>query len=496
MKEEIFRMERVTYISGGNTQLEDFNLQLYKGEIMGLNPINGHGLLGFLQLLQINLPLYDGYVYYCGEKINSWKRAGKTPNRIGVIEARSRLVERMTVSDNIFVLRQGFKQEVIQDTLLRQQLKPFMEDIGVDIPGDIYVEKLSAFERVVVELLRSVTRGNRLIVLNEINTVINGEELRKLHQIIKHYSSKGFTFLYIGLHLEEIMEICDRVALFSNGRIQKVIQREEMQSEVVQSYTKEFDRMIRYHLENHRAQKQEKHPVLRLSHLSQGALQDFDIEIYDGECLVVQSLDDQLFQELVQILKGSRRQEGGQCLVDGKRASICGNRYFAVVAEEPTRTMLFEEMNYMDNLCMGLSQRIPNLWRSRRIRASIQQEYGEILGEEVFSLQIDELTEQQKYQLVYTRILLQKPKVVICIQPFKGADFPNRVYVWKMLEQLLDKGMTVIILAVNLADSLSLADRLIRVGGDGMVEEIRKEKFGTLSAATPWLKLYRDEDAD
>lgn len=111
-------------------------------------------------------------------------------------------------------------------------------------------------------------------------------------------------------------------------------------------------------------------------------------------------------------------------------------------------------------------------------------------------MQIDELTEQQKYQLVYTRILLQKPKVVICIQPFKGADFPNRVYVWKMLEQLLDKGMTVIILAVNLADSLSLADRLIRVGGDGTVEEIRKEKFGTLSAATPWLKLYREEDAD
>ena len=65
-----------------------------------------------------------------------------------------------------------------------------------------------------------------------------------------------------------------------------------------------------------------------------------------------------------------------------------------------------------------------------------------------------------------------------------------------MLEQLLDKGMTVIILAVNLADSMSLADRLIRVGGDGTVEEIRKEKFGTLSAAAPWLKLYREEDAD
>ena len=491
MRQEVFRMERVTYVEKGITRLEDFNLQIYRGEIMGLNPVNGHGMKEFLQLLQNNLPLYDGYVYYFGEKINSWKNGRRQPNRIGIIEAKSRLVDRMTVSDNIFVLRQGFKQELLQDGLLRRQLIPFMEDIGIQIPGDAYVDKLSAFERIVVELLRSVTRGNRLIVFNEINTVLNGEELKKLHQIIRHYVEQGFSFLYISLHLEEIMEICDRVALFSNGRIQKVIQMSEMRTEVVQGYTREFDKLVRYHLENHRPDRLQRKPVLSFEHTYSDRLSDLNLEIYEGECLVIQSADNQTFQDITQIVMGNSLPERGVCRMEGKPVKFMGNRKLAVVSAEPTRTMIFPDMNYMDNLCMGLSQRVPGIWMNRHIRESIQMEYEPLLGKEVFDKSIDELTEREKYQLVYMRILLQKPRVVFCIQPFKGADFPHRVFIWKMLEMLLEKGMAVVILAVNLADSMSLADRLIRIRDDGVAEEIDKKDFGTLSVAAPWLDLYR-----
>lgn len=493
MKNEVFRMERVTYIDKGNTQLEDFNLQIYQGEIMGMNPINGHGLHGFLQLLQTNLPLYDGYIYYCGEKINSWRRARKNPNRIGIIETRSCLVERMTVLDNIFVLHQGFHQELIQNSLLHRQLKPFLEDIGVNISADIYVEKLSTFERIVVELLRSVTRGNRLIVLNEINTLINGEELKKLHEIIRHYAKKGFSFLYISLHLEELMEISDRVALFSNGRIQKVVQKPEMKTSVVQEYTKEFDKMIRYHLENQRDLHHRQQIVMEVCNITSDSFQNLSFHIYKGECLVVQSLDAGIFRDITQILTEKKNVESGQCLVEGKYVRFMNSRDIAVVSEEPTRTMIFQELSYMDNLCMGLSQRVPEVWTSRRIRNSIRKEYGAILGEDVFAKQMDELTEKEKYQLIYTRILLQKPKIVVCIQPFKGADFIHRVHVWEMLEMLLNKGMTVVILAVNLADSLSLADRLLCVNKEGVVEEIDKEGFGDLSVAAPWLDLYKEK---
>ena len=62
-----------------------------------------------------------------------------------------------------------------------------------------------------------------------------------------------------------------------------------------------------------------------------------------------------------------------------------------------------------------------------------------------------------------------------------------------MMEMLLEKGMSVVILTINLADSLSLADRLLRVDKNGIVEEVNREDFGSLSITAPWLSLYRTQ---
>lgn len=491
MRQEVFRMERVTYLEKGSKQLEDFNLQIYRGEIMGMIPINAHGLQALLQLMLTNMPLYDGHVYYCGERVNSWRSTRKSANRIGVIGAHSRLVEHMTVSDNIFVLRQGFRQNIIRNRLLQRQLAPFMKDIGMQIPANAYVDKLSAFERVTVELLRAVVAGYRLIVLHEISTVINGEELAKLYEMMHHYAGQGFSFLYISLHHEEIMEICDRVALFSNGRIQKVVQRAEMTSEIVQSYAIEFDRMIRYHMGQHRAAGQKKKPVLSLSHIAGEVLADFTMEVYEGECLVVQNLDEQVLNDIMSVLCGDRKPGGGQLCMEGRPVDPAFCDDIALISADPTRTMVFEGMGYLDNLCMGLSRRVPGIWKRARMKNSVRKESMGSLGEEVFSMPLEKLGEKQRYQLVYTRVLLQKPKVVVCVQPFRGADLTHRVFIWKMMEMLLDKGMAVVILCINLADSMSLADRLICVSREGIAQEVGKEGFGALSLVAPWIDLYR-----
>ena len=359
------------------------------------------------------------------------------------------------------------------------------------IRDSAYVDRLSAFERVTVELLRAVVAGYRLIVLHEIGTVINGSELGKLYEIMHHYAGQGFSFLYVSLHLEEIMEVCDRVALFSSGRIQKVAGRAEMKSEIVQSYTIEFDKMIRYHMGRRSAAGKNKKAVLSLSHISGEVLTDFTMEVYEGECLVVQNLDEQVLRDILSVLYGDRKPKEGKLCVGGRPIHPASCRDLALISADPTRTMVFQGMSCLDNLCMGLSRRVPGIWKNTRMKNSVKREYAEILGEDVFVTPVEALGDRQRYQLVYTRVLLQKPKVVVCVQPFRGADLAHRVFIWKMMEMLLDRGMAVVILTINLADSMSLADRLIRVGKEGIVQEVEKEAFGSLSIAAPWMDLYR-----
>ena len=146
-------------------------------------PVNRVGLAAFIRLLRQNLPLHYGYVYYQEKMVNHWRFPTMKYNRISVIQNRSCLAEGLTVADNVFVLRQGFRKRIVQPKVLRQQLQPFLEEIGVEISSDAYVDELSAFERLVVELLKAVVAGNRLIVMDDIGTFVSDRELKKLHEI-------------------------------------------------------------------------------------------------------------------------------------------------------------------------------------------------------------------------------------------------------------------------------------------------------------------------
>lgn len=162
MKKEILRMERVTYKEEETTYLKDFELNVFSGEIVGLLPVNAYGLPQLLSVLRENPLLYAGYMYYKERLVNSWQnsnswQAGKNyDKRIAVISDQTSLVEGQSVLTNIFILRQGFRQELIRKKLLKSQLQPFLDEIEVEIEADTLVEKLSSFERLVVELLRAV----------------------------------------------------------------------------------------------------------------------------------------------------------------------------------------------------------------------------------------------------------------------------------------------------------------------------------------------------
>ncbi len=460
-------MERVTYAEQGIRMLENFNIQMYAGEVMGLIPVNAHGKSAVLELLQNNLPLYDGYIYYSGELVNSWRGTVKKSNRVSIIRSQNCLVSDMTVADNIFVLRHGFRQHILHGAVLRKQLLPFMQEIGMNVSADMRVEKLSAFERVVVELLKAIVMGYHLIVLDEISTVVSEKEMPKLYEIMRHYTKQGFSFLYISSHFEEILQICDRVSFLCNGRIQKIVQGRDMDRKNLQECLEGYDRNVWGYPENRHLRKAGAEIFLMGKLQNQTALQKFSFSVREGECLLLQTQDNQILQSCIMYLTGDK----SRIMIDGREKKIVSDKEIAVVSAEPASTMIFSEMSYMDNLCMGLARRMPDVFRGRKIRASIRREYAPVLGEEVFDCPIELLSERQKYQLIYTRIALQRPRVVFLIQPFIGTDMPHRRFIWEMLEQLLDKGIALVLLSVNPFDAWLVAHRTMKIDAQVILEE-------------------------
>lgn len=495
MKEEILRMERVTYKEAENVYLKDFELNLFSGEIAGLLPVNAYGLPQLLHVLRENAPLYAGYMYYKEKLTDSWTTEKKADKRIAVISDRTSLVEGQSVLTNIFVLRHGFRQEIIQNRLLKNQLQPFLKELHIDIQAETLVEKLSSFERLVVELLRAVVADNRLIVMQEIGTLVNEIELEKIHEIMRHYAKQGFAFLYISPHFEEILQVCSRAVVMSNGKIIQKLEEDQMKVSQLTFYSKEYNAKVIKHIED-ADERSKKRIVFEGKHLQGEVIRNLNLTVVQGGCVVIQSLEEGIFRDLYLLLQGELKSHAGEFYIDGRKADIAGNRNVAFIREQPTKTMIFYEMSYIDNLCIAMDHRVKDVWRNHKVKECIRRDFEPLLGMHVFDKRMIELTETEKYDLVYTRVMLQNPKIVFCVQPFKGADLKHRIHIWELQEKMLKKGIAVVILAVNMADALSLADRVIRIDKKTAVDEYERKDFGMLPVNIPWKAFYDERKSE
>lgn len=225
-----------------------------------------------------------------------------------------------------------------------------------------------------VELLKAVVAGSRLIVLENVDAFISESELAKLQEILLHYARKGISFLCLSAHFEETLCFCSRTALEVNALYYK-------------------------------------------------NLRNVDLRMNAGERVVVQDMDDCALSDFLAVLEHGRP-ERGQLLVGGRPLAGRLDRSIAIVQEWPMELMLFYSMSYMDNLCFNLDHCFPGIRLSRGMRRSIREEYAPVLGAEVFDKRIDGLTSQQKYDLVFTRLLLQRPRVVFFIHPLKRPRCP------------------------------------------------------------------------
>ncbi len=394
--------------------------------------------------------------------MNNYQHSPLTMNKVAVIEQKSRLIEDLSVEDNVFVLRRGFKKYFISPRVLNEQFQRFTREVGIRIDGNELVSKLSSFEKSVVELLRAVIMGAKLIVIRDISNCVSAADLAKFHSLLRYYCERGFSFLYICNHHEEAFKICTRVSLMRDGKILRVFRQDQFQEDnILPYYIGEFANFTK-EIVNRRKEEE----IFSFRNVYTENLHGMTFTVTKGECTVLFDMDNTILSDIMQLMNGELQQNGGAIYLEGKVYSHAKARHaigsgVAFIGEDPVQSMLFKEMSYVDNLCFLLDKKQNPVWLNKKITRSIVQEYWPVVGDEIYETNILNLKLQSLYDLVYYRIELCRPKIVFCVQPFAGADMYLRRHMIELINRLKKKGITVILLAVNIADSLVIADKLI-----------------------------------
>lgn len=298
-----------------------------------------------------------------------------------------------------------------------------------------------------------------------------------------------------------MLHICDRLLVMKNGRIIKDIRDSRIpDSKVLQIAGAEGYPELYVRLEHPVAQEEppekkkvKENAVLEFREVSSSYFRNVSFSVHAGECVVLLDRSMPLVEETLRLFTSPGNVQEGEIICAGRRLTREApmrllDDSIAVIQEYPHRSMIFPDLSFMENLCILADRKIGNLFLQRKIQKSIRREYESVFGRDLDARDMRAVSKESKYSLVYYRYYMLRPKVVICIRPFSGADMYLRRHILMLMQKLMERGIAVVIMTAGLADTYFVADRLLLLEKGRMVCEFPKEKFKNL-----WANLLQNK---
>lgn len=476
MRHELLRMDHVTMIRNGDTLLDNLNFQMFAGEIMGLLTGRDKGRGQLIDLICQNLPISFGTVWYDGKIVNSYSHSNGNTNRVCVIEQTSHLVQGLSVVDNLFVLRKGFKKYFINERILQEQAKAFFEENEIHVNLLKRVSSLTSLERCLVELGKGLLLGCRLIIIDNPGNFLSQYELTQFQKMLRKVRDNQISVLYIGNHHQELFRIADRTSLLYDGSIIKIFEQDEMNDEQIAPYITEW------FVPGAEAEPDNEAGILHFHNVHTKHLQGLRFVLHRGECLTILDRDNQIAQDILSLLTGGETCIQGHITLDHKpftlnQAANYLESGLSIIPKDCTESLLFWERTYMENLTFLLDRKLKKSLIPGKIYKSIRKEYSHIVGNIINETSISNLSLGEQIALVYHRIWLFKPRVLVCIQPLAKGDMFVRMKILALLRGILKGGTAVLIITANISDTLDIADRLMVVENGTCVVTYEKNEF-------------------
>jgi ribose transport system ATP-binding protein len=459
MKREILRIENITIKEKGIKTLNDFFLNLYQGELLGVFVNNALEKNHLIDLIYGNVEVERGRICYENLPISYEDYVGIRKNKISMIQSTSKLIDDLTVADNIFVIRDKFGRYVIDKKVIFEQTENLLEELDLNIAPKKLARLLSSFEKTAVEIAKAYGLGAKIIILKDLSSYLSDSELNQLTEIIDKLKSNGISFIMIDSFTDILKQFSDRMFVMKNGRNVWTLRGEQINDDILKTYFYNPKHEISSNTVRHAT-------ALRFDHVSTDKLKPLSFEIHSGEMLSILDHDGSYIDEINKVLNGENNSYQGKVFV-GDRLFNSGRPWEAIkkdlafIVENPIEAMLFKDITAIDNLCFASGNKINSFWMNSKYRRSCIDDYEGLFSEGALRARTESLSVYDQQRLVYLKWHLYNPKVVVCTRPFSSIDVELREITSEMMGLLLKKGIGILVLASNYSEINSTGTKIV-----------------------------------
>jgi D-xylose transport system ATP-binding protein len=476
--EIILDFKDVTKRFPGVVALNKASFQIRRGEIHGICGENGAGKSTLVKILSGVYPYgtYEGSIVYDGEELqlgqSSIREAAE--KGIAIVYQELTLVSTRTVGENVYLGKEPLEHGAINWNKLYADTQAILEKYQLDVnPRDV-VGNLGVGKMQMVEIAKALSEDAKVLILDEPTSALSKAEVEKLMQILKTLKEHGITCIYISHRLEEFFLITDRVTVMRDGKIittqptKDVNQNDLVKFMVGREMKERFPKGKRkpgeviFEVENLEAMDPDN-PTRKV-------LDGVSFNVRKGEIFGIAGLMGSgrtelvltLFGEYGKISKGKILLEKKE--INPKSAREAINNGVSLVPEDRKRMGLVLIQSILKNISLPNLDQFSKFFRidaNLELQASLQQAKSLTIKAPNLEVMAETLSGGNQQKVVISKWLLSKPKVLIMDDPTRGIDVGAKFEIYKLMNDLAENGVAVIMISSELEEVLGMSDRVM-----------------------------------
>ncbi len=489
MDDILVYMEGIDKSFPGVHALDNCNFELRAGEVHALVGENGAGKSTMMKVLSGIYHKDGGRILYRGKEveINGPKAAQELG--ISIIHQELNLMPHLTVAQNIFIGREPRKAGFILDEeALNAQTRQLFETMNLKLDPRTKVSDLTVATQQMVEIAKALSFNSEVLIMDEPTAALTDSEIDELFHITRQLRDKGVGIVHISHRLEELKKITDRVTVMRDGKyIDTVITKEATIDQIISM-------MVGRTIFGGAPQIPENasdEVVLEVKNINRGsALRDINFTLKKGEILGFAGLMGAGRTEVARAIFGADRIDSGEIYIKGKKVEIKSpqdavRHGIAYLSEDRKRYGLALGLDVETNVVLASYDKFMSfLWVNSAKTLEVAEHYVNALAIKTPSLQqqIKNLSGGNQQKVVIGKWLTADTDILIFDEPTRGIDVGAKSEIYKLLNDLVTQGKSIIMISSELPEILRMSHRVIvmcegRITGKLNVEQASQEEI-------------------
>jgi ribose transport system ATP-binding protein len=465
----------------GVLALEDVNFEVRPGEVHILVGENGAGKSTLMKIISGVYELDGGEMFFHGRPVKFSNPRQAQEAGITTIYQELNLIPQLSIAENIFLGGEITRGAFLDWPEMYRRTGEMLRRLHLEIDPRAKVAALGVAEQQMVEVAKALHHRADLIIMDEPTSALSLNEINDLFSIIRQLKAEGVSIIYISHHLDEVFEIGDRVTVLRDGHTIATHATSELDMDTMIGLM--VGRQLSEQFPKETAPRGEA--VLRVEGLTRGTrLKNISFEAYAGEVLGIAGLVGAGRTELVRAIFGADLIDSGTIYIDGKPVNIRSPRDaikhgIGLLTEDRKQQGLVLKMSTRENMTLSILKRLTRgLMTNRRAERQLAAGYIKNLGiktpnDDQLVINLSGGTQQK---VVLSKWMAIQPRVLIFDEPTRGIDVGAKVDIYRLMNQLAQQGVAIIMVSSELPEILGMSDRILVLAGGRITATLSREE--------------------